>query len=536
MAVRSQVKKSQNTPTSTAKNSAVKITSEPLPDWWQVALRSHPVKTFKCPAWLKPADLLPLEHYPFLTETELFQILAALKASRFDQPHGLVVAFKQQINAQTVAHFAWALFWQWHNGDGEGKDSWIMAALGLWGNDATVFELTPLLREMPSIGLYKRAGLGLDCLQAIGSDIALMQINTIAQKIKHQSLRKKAEHCMNAIGAARQLTREQLEDRIVPDCGFSVQAKQLARRIFDYGDRTFEVILNEELQLIIKDQSDKILRSLPKAKAADDVQKVEAAIADWKLLKRQLSAVVKTQKQRLERAMVQLRRWSIEEFEQILLQHPILGQLARQLIWVGYGKAGYQTFRVTEDWTYADVMDEPVTVASMTSVGVAHPAQLSEVERNQWGELLSDYGIIAPFRQLTRRLFELEAEEKEGMKIGRFKGTKIGSMMAASILQKKGWAGGYDRQMNLFCHYHSMSFEAMTTAVTTDEAVQIIAVVSHDSDFYRDYETKLGEVWFVAGDDWRSPPMPLSEVSPVTISEVLRLVGAIAATSKEAVN
>jgi hypothetical protein len=51
----------------------------------------------------------------------------------------------------------------------------------------------------------------------------------------------------------------------------------------------------------------------------------------------------------------------------------------------------------------------------------------------------------------------------------------------------------------------------------------------------------LGKVWFVAGEEWKSPLMPLEEVRlvplaavhPVVLSEVIRLVGAIAAKAED---
>lgn len=48
---------------------------------------------------------------------------------------------------------------------------------------------TRLLRESQ----HKRATVGLDILAAIGSDIALMQFNGIAQKLKFKALQERAK-------------------------------------------------------------------------------------------------------------------------------------------------------------------------------------------------------------------------------------------------------------------------------------------------------------------------------------------------------
>ena len=489
-------------------------------DPWRQALKSKSLRSFKLPDWLK------LEGLPgvtiggqMLTEAQVLELLAALKASTLSDPHPLLKWVKAE--GQAIAEWAWAVFWSWHNGNGEGKDQWAMIGLGLLGDDATVFKLTPLLREMPGNGLHKRAALGLECFATIGSDIALMHINSIAQKIKYQSLKTKAEACMTAIGKARNLTREQLEDRIVPNCGFGEQGD----REFDYGagGRAFRVRFGDELQLVVQDAQGKVIRSLPKATAKEDPTIVAAAIADWKLMKKQVAAVVKEQTHRLELAMVNLRQWSVADFEAIVLRHPVLRQMARRLVWVGEGDAVVQTFRVTEDWSYGMQTDEALDLSAFSTVGLVHPAQLSVDDRSLWGELLSDYGIIPPFRQLTRTIFELEPQEVNAMTINRFKGVRVPSLVASSILKNTGWTYGYDSKQHRYVHYKSIAYG------------NVMVIVQHDGDFRMDYDMRavLGSVWFVAGEDWTGDPIALSDVHPVALSEVLRLVGAIAAKAEE---
>ncbi len=489
-------------------------------DAWQQALKAKALRAFKQPDWLK-LELLPGVTIggQVLSETQVLELLSALKASTLTAPHPLVTFVKAE--GQAIVDFAWAVFWSWHSGSGEGKDNWAMLGLGLLGDDTTVFKLTPLLREMPGNGLHKRAALGLECFAAIGSDIALMHINSIAQKIKYKSLKTKAEACMTAIGKARNLTREQLEDRIVPDCGFS----ENGNRQFEYGigGRSFDVRFGDELQLVVQDEQGKVIRSLPKANAKEDLAIVAAAIEDWKLMKKQVTAVVKEQTHRLELAMVNLRRWSVADFEAIVLRHPVLRQMARRVVWIGKGEAGGQTFRVTEDWTYGTQADEPLDLSSFSTVGIVHPAQLSVDDRSQWGELLSDYGIIPPFRQLTRTIFELEPQEAGAMTIDRFKGIRVPSLVASSILKNTGWSYGYDSKQQRYVHYKSIAYANMT------------AIVQHDGDFRMDYDMRavLGAVWFVAGEEWKGDPIALAKVHPVALSEVLRLVGAIAAKADE---
>ena len=56
-------------------------------------------------------------------------------------------------------------------------------------------------------------------------------------------------------------------------------------------------------------------------------------MADWKLLKKQVKEVAKLQALRLEQAMVTGRRWAAEEFESLLVKHPLMSNLVRLLTW-----------------------------------------------------------------------------------------------------------------------------------------------------------------------------------------------------------
>ena len=56
--------------------------------------------------------------------------------------------------------------------------------------------------------------------------------------------------------------------------------------------------------------------------------------------------------------MLSGRRWSAAEFDRYIVRHPVVGLLARRLLWSA--AAAGQVFRVTEDRTLADRDESPV--------------------------------------------------------------------------------------------------------------------------------------------------------------------------------
>src|SRR5262249_34387751 len=103
--------------------------------------------------------------------------------------------------------------------------------------------------------------------------------------------------------------------------------------------------------------------------------------------------VAKIQAVRLEQAMVTGRRWPAEDFLNMLVRHPLMINLVRQILWATHDDHGQitQTFRVTEDQTLADGKDNELKLTQKDQVGIAHPLQLKDADMSAWGEIFSDY-------------------------------------------------------------------------------------------------------------------------------------------------
>nr|BFF27086.1 hypothetical protein GCM10025732_50510 [Glycomyces mayteni] len=109
------------------------------------------------------------------------------------------------------------------------------------------------------------------------------------------------------------------------------------------------------------------------------------------------AAVAAEQATRLERAMADGRTWAVAEFREHLLAHPLLGELARRLVWQADGTA----FRIAEDDTFADAEDDAVELPEGAAVRLAHPVLLGGA-LDAWVRQLADYEVLQPFNQLGR--------------------------------------------------------------------------------------------------------------------------------------
>jgi predicted DNA-binding WGR domain protein len=499
------------------------------PGWLQQAIDTLTIANKKITWQIGSIDLPPIVCGDYcLNDRQIAAALNALRQSELGNPHALVAAIKTHANSAELDTFVWKLFERWLGESAPSKENWAMVAIGLLGSNISALKLAPLVKIWPGESQHARAVLGLSCLRSIGSDTALMQINSIAQKVKFKGIKQRAQECMEAIATERNMSHEQLEDRIVPDCDLDENGS----RMFDFGGRQFQFILSENLKPMVKDAEGKIKTDLPKPNAKDDREKAEQAIVEWKLLKKQISEILKLQPARLERAMVTGRRWQLDEFVTLLVQHPLMTHLVRRIVWGGYDGAGklISTFRVTEDRTYADERDETCQLAALDRIGIIHPLYLSAEQLANWGEILSDYEIMPPFQQIGRSIYKLESGEEMQTEITRFKDAKVPAIALVGTLDKSGWVRGTPQDAGIFAEHFKPFPAANVTAVVEYEGVPIGYMDGWD-------DQSIERCYFLLGISTniyanRDKAIVLGNIDPLVISEVFRDLTSIAAKAK----
>ncbi|MEZ4325016.1 MAG: DUF4132 domain-containing protein [Polyangiales bacterium] len=450
-------------------------------------------------------------------------VLAEIRSSSLDAPTPRLALFREHVDEHARDAFAWAVFQSWLQDGASSKERWKMEAVGHLGGDASAIALAKLVRVWPGESQHQRAVLGLECLRAIGTDTALMQIHGISQKVSFKGIKERASECMEGIAQDRGMSRDELADRIIPDGGLDERGS----RVFDFGARRFEFVLGDDLKPMVRDEAGKRLPNLPKPNSKDDAELSGEAVAAWKLLKKQVAEVVKTQAVRLEQAMVVGRRWSPDDFETLFVQHPLMVHLVRRMIWAAYDAEGTYlgSFRVADDGTLATVRDETFAYPERTaSVGVVHPSHLSADDAPAWGEILADYEIVPPFAQLGRPTYALTEEESKGTIITRFEKDEVEGRALVFGLEALGWTRGRPQDGGAFCAHHK-TFGGVTAVATyrdgcwvgtggEDWTPQKVDAVG--------FTTNAGE----AEDGFFSwtytkGAVPLREVDPVIVSEVL---------------
>jgi hypothetical protein len=425
------------------------LSDEDTPQWLQEATVAS---QGKLPRWLHPEHLPPLTlgGRP-LNEGQVRAVLDALRHSTLEAPQPLVGRLKQHLDPAGLDAFAGRLFELWQAEGAPAKDRWVLPAVGLLGGDGAAVKLAEAIRAWPGQGQHKRAALGLECLRAVGTDVALAGLHAIALKVPFRGLQDRARALLEELARARGLTAEQVEDRT--------------------GD-------------------------------LDPGQPDEAA---------------KAQACRLEQAMVAGRRWAADEFQTFVVRHPLRGPLARRVLWGVYDDQGrlQKAFRLTESGECVELRGRAFVPEG--GIRVVHPLHLDESERALWKRVFDGLKITAPFAQLDRPVHGLRPGEETAREWTRFGGVEVPANALHNLFKAHGWTDGR-WHMGLFREVYLQPFPGQGVTAWVDTA-------GND-------RLRITRVYFTAGTGpaAKADPgaaLPLGQVDPVAVSEVLQTLAAL---------
>ncbi len=347
-----------------------------------------PARIPAVPRWADP-ELLPqvllADGRGALPSAATGALLRMVAMSQLDAPYEGLSVIAGHCDRGSLSHFAWSLYRLWEIEGRPSKDAWAMDCLGYFGDETVADRLAPLVRSWPSEGAAPRAKRGADVLAAMGSDRALEHLSALARNAKSTPLRAHAAAALDRAAAARGLLPEQLDDLLAPDLGLDADP-------IDYHGVRYAADLSADGRLILRDPSGQPLAGLP-APASDDEKTVASA---WNSRRRKAKPVIADQTGRLEEAMIVQRRWAATDFRSLIVPHPLLGRLARRLVWalddrtVGLDPLG-------------DLVDAAGGLAGEGKwVRLAHPAV---DDFTPWRPWLARLAASQPFAQADREVF-----------------------------------------------------------------------------------------------------------------------------------
>ena len=288
------------------------------------------------------------------------------------------------------------------------------------------------LKKIPSIGpvCQKGGNAGVSVLAAMGGDDALAQLSRLASRIRYATAQRLISKALEEAAAASGLTWDELEERTVPDCGLDAEGRW-SRRV---GGYTLELDV-EDPTLRILNAEGKLLKSPPaalKAEHGDELKRAKAQAAE-------VAAMLAAHRLRIERLLLTGRRIPLALWRRCYLDHPLLRDLSRRLIWrfawAGQEQAAMWVNGRLEDWNGAAV--DPAEDAQVQLWSPLH-ADVQTVLA--WRCRLEDSGLRQPFKQAHREVYLLtDAERATANHSNRFAAHILAQHQFAALAKARGW-------------------------------------------------------------------------------------------------
>ncbi|XVV08635.1 DUF4132 domain-containing protein [Actinoplanes sp. CA-131856] len=406
----------------------------------------------------------------------------------------------------SLAEFGRALLDQWLTADMPASQAWVVLAQAHLGDDSTMDKLAPLVRSWPARSRWARAIDGLAVLATVGTDVALRHLLAIEEGMYGGPTNDRTLTYLAQAAARRGLSVTQLADRLAVTHG-------LDRGItLDYGPRSFTVVTDDHLVPHVVGADGRRLARPPKPGVKDTRPE---GFQDFVRLKKELRLTVAAQTARLERDMLAHR---VRPAAGVRTSHPILGPLARRLLWAEPGRR----LRIAEDGSFADVHDATALVGDDAPLRIVHPAELEPAELADWRQIFADYEILQPFPQINRPAVALTGAQRAATSLPGFGPVATDAVVG---LMNRGWIGnGYHdaNALNTHTQFAHALPGGMALLIEVEPGVTTSAVNTAG-------EQRITEIWVddARSDHWqviRTTPMGACDAA--ALSELLTALDA----------
>ncbi|MEU9785022.1 DUF4132 domain-containing protein [Streptomyces phaeochromogenes] len=282
----------------------------------------------------------------------------------------------------------------------------------------------------------KVANAGVIALSRVDSEAALAELARLATRVTYKNTAKLLDVALEARATALGLSREEIEELAVPAYGLA----EVGRARHQFGDVTALIEVHGTKSVLgWRNAAGKEVKSVPAAVKRDYAEELKELKAAAKDIDKMLSA----QAERLDRQFLARRTWAYDAWRERYLDHPLVGTLARRLLWTVDGRpVGFA------DGELRTLTDDPVATGSEATgseiagseVELWHPVGREPAEIVAWRDWLERHEITQPFKQAHREVYLLtDAERATGTYSNRFAAHVLRQHQFNSLAAIRGW-------------------------------------------------------------------------------------------------
>ncbi|MFI8343524.1 DUF4132 domain-containing protein [Streptomyces sp. NPDC085639] len=391
------------------------------------------------------------------------------------------------------------------------------------------------LRKVAGVGPRnpKVANAAVNSLARMEGEAALAELARLGTRVTFKGTAKIVDAALEARAAALGMSREEIEELAVPAHGLT----EVGRARFRLGEAVALLeVRGTRAVLGWHNAAGRPVKSVPATVRRDHAEELKELKAAVKDIDKALSA----QAERLDGQFLARRRWAYGQWRARYLDHPLVGTLARRLIWTVDGTAvGFA------DGQLRTLTGVPLArgAGEEATVELWHPVGREPAEVVAWREWLERNAVTQPFKQAHREVYLLtDAERNTRTYSNRFAAHILRQHQFHSLAAARGWrnrlrlcvddcAPPAVRELprwGLRAEYW-IEGEGSAYGVDTTESGSYLRLRTDQVRFYpidapQNEASTYGGEYAMRLPAGREPvaPLPLAEIPALVLSEVLR--------------
>lgn len=396
------------------------------------------------------------------------------------------------------------------------------------------------LKKLPGIGPWamRTANGAIWALSEMECSESIAQLGRLKITVASRAAINEIEKGLEAAAKRAGMPRADLEDLSIPAYGFDAAGRR--RETFGDCQAVAGVTPTGEITVEWTSANGKGVKAPP-------VRVKKIYTAEWKAFKAEITSatsMLTAQKMRFEAFYLPERVWTLRQWRERFAEHPLLGNVARRLIWQFSDKMRQgEGIWSREGQDFVEVTEQSLSwLTEETEVRLWHPIGRAVEQVVAWRNYLQQHNIMQPFKQAYREVYLLtDAEQRTETYSNRFAAHLVKQHQMHALAALRGWHNRLRVMADDCCPPSTKLFpehglraefwtEGMgeTYGTDTTESGAFLCLTTDQVRFYpldssenhaggTDYKTIQGGQHVAA-----AAGIPLTEVPALVFSEVMR--------------
>jgi hypothetical protein len=290
-------------------------------------------------------------------------------------------------------------------------------------------------RKLPGIG-PRCARLGNACIWALGQmygQDGITQLAVLKRRVRLAGAQKAIEAALRGAAERAGVARDELEELLVPSYGL----EEVGLRREALGKLAAELaVAGSAVELRYLRTDGRRLASAPRAVR----EQYGAEIKELAQAATNIKQMLPAQRDRIEQLYLQQKSWPLDVWRARYLDHPLVGTLARRLIW-RFERDGQSSTGIWHDGRLVRHDGQPLgDLDAITRVALWHPLDSPADEVLAWRDWLAAHEVQQPFKQAHREIYLLtDAERATRVYSNRFAAHIIRQHQFNALCAARGW-------------------------------------------------------------------------------------------------